>query len=219
MKKLYTKYDKRLRQVLGYRAVWEPGAPISLGDVGTVKNGVFVDKARLSDYGIGFRKEKRHEAKLALNAQGVSETLFQGGAEVPGVAALKPGVKAEFKIKFSGSDTYHLNTAALSGEDIDNLAQVGKQIARLSDWPFAKYYVVWRILHAKDFTFLGSLRRNREISFSGSGTSIANYLNSGLSANLSRSSGLKLDLEIIGGRGPVAIGLTRIKKDGTTRDV
>lgn len=219
MPKLPVKYDKRLRQVLGYRAVWEPGASVSLGDVGTIKNGIFVDLARLSDYGVSYRTEKRQKAALTLNAQGVSETLFQAGVEVPSVTALKQGATAELKIKFSAANSYHLKTTELSGEDIDDLAQVGRRIAGLGDWPFAKYWIVWRILSAKDFTFLGSIKRNRELSLSGSAKAIAKYCESGASAGLTRSSGLNLDLEILGSKGPIAIGITRIKKDGTLRDV
>ena len=70
MAKLPVKYDKRLRKVLGYHAVWEPGATISLGDVVTLKNGIFTDVDRLSDLGVRFRKERREEAQLTLNAQG-----------------------------------------------------------------------------------------------------------------------------------------------------
>jgi len=219
MAKLPVKYDKRLRRVLGYRAVWEPGATISLGDVVTLKKGVFTDVSRLSDFGVSFRKERRRGAQLTLNAQGVSETLFQAGVEVPSAGALKPSVQAELTIRFNRANSYHLKTTKLSGEDIGNLVQVGRQIVKLDDWSFGGYWVVWRVLSARDFTFLGSIARNREISFTGSGKSIAKYVDSGMSANIRRSSGRKLDLEIIGSSGPIAIGVTRIKKNGRPRDV
>jgi len=219
MARLPVKYDKRLRRVLGYRAVWEPGSTISLGDVVTLKKGVFTDVSRLSDFGVSFRKERRQEAQLTLNAQGVSETLVQAGVEVPSTGALKPSVQAQLTIRFNRSNSYHLRTTKLSGEDIGNLIQVGRQIVRLDDWSFGDYWVVWRVLNAKEFTFLGSIAGNREISFSGTGKSIAKYLDSGVSVNLSKSSSRKLDLEIIGSSGPVAIGVTRIKKDGRPRDV
>ena len=63
------KYDKRLRNVLGYRAVWEPGASIALGDVVTMRKSLFNDVATLADWGITFRKKKRKAARLTLNAQ------------------------------------------------------------------------------------------------------------------------------------------------------
>jgi hypothetical protein len=219
MAKLPVKYDKRLRQVLGYRAVWEPGSTFSLGDVVKHRKGLFTDVGALSEFGVTFKRESRQEAKLTLNAQGVSETLIQGGVELTSLSELKPSVKAQLKIKFGRSNTYHLKTTKLSGQDIGNLLQVGRQIARLSDWRFGEYYVVWRILNAKDFTFLGSLRRNRELSFSGTGKAIAKYMSTGASTNISKSSSAKLDLEIIGSGGPVAIGVTRIKKNGQPRDV
>lgn len=219
MASLPVKYDKRLRKVLGYRAVWEPGAPVSLGAVMTLKRGLLVDQANLSDFGVSFRRKKRQAAQLSLNAQGVSETLVQAGVEVPSVSALTPSGKAELKVKFGRSDTYSLRSTSLSGEDISNLLHVARAVAKLADWRFRDFYVVWRILTAKDFTFLGSLQKNREISFSGTGKAIEKYLNAGVSAGISRSSGRKLDLELIGEGGPVAIGVTRITRKGRTRDV
>jgi len=219
MPRLPVKYDKRLMQVLGYRAVWEPGASISLGDIVTRKNGIFTDIDRLSDHGVTFRKETRKEAELSLNAQGVSETLFQFGAEVPSAADLVPSAKASLTIKFNSENSYHLKTTKLTGADIGNLAAVGRQIAQLDGWRFRDYYVVWRILIAKDFTFLGSIRRNREVSFSGTGKAIVKYLESGVSTHISRTRSMKLDLELIGATGPIAIGVTRFKQNGRPRDV
>ena len=219
MAKLFVKYDRRLRSVLGYRAVWEPGATISLGDVVTRKRGLFTDVARLSDWGVRFRRERRREARLTLNAQGVSETLLQLGAEVAGVSDLKPDIEAELKIRFGQSHSYCLKTTSLSGEDIGDMARVGRRITAIEDWRFRDYWVVWRVLVAKDFTFLGSMGKNREISLAGSGKSIAKFLESGVSGALERSSSRKLDLEIIGSQGPIAIGVTRIRKDGRLRDV
>lgn len=219
MAKLPIKYDKRMRQVLGYRAVWEPGTAISLGDVATRKNGIFTDVARLADFGVRFRRERRKAAQLTLSAQGVSETLLQAGVQVPAPEDLKPNVEAELTIRFSRSNTYHLKTTTLSGEDIGDLLQVGRKLAKRDDWRFADYYVVWRMLSAKDFTFLGSLRKNREISLSGKGKAVARYLTAGVSAGLSKTSSLKLDLELIGTGGPIAIGVTRFRKDGRPRDV
>jgi hypothetical protein len=96
---------------------------------------------------------------------------------------------------------------------------VGRAVAKLPDWDFGRNYVVWKVLQAKKFTFIASRQKNRKITFSGSGKALAKLLTSGVSAGVTRTSSKKLDLEIIGAGGPIAIGVTRIRRDGKLRDV
>jgi len=100
-----------------------------------------------------------------------------------------------------------------------NLAAVGRAVAKLGDWDFGRNYVVWKVLQAKQFTFIGSRQKIRKIAFSGSGKALARLLTSGVSIGITKTSSRKLDLEIIGKGGAIAIGVTRIRRDGKLRDV
>jgi hypothetical protein len=213
------KYDRRIRRVLGLRAVWHPGAVIELGDIVMLRRGVFVPVEALSDFGVSFRKKRGRETELTLNAQGVSDTLIQGGAEVASAEDLRPGVPAQLEISFDRNDTYYLRTPRLVSTAMDNLAAVGRAAARLSDWDFRRNYIVWRVLQATQFTFIGSRRKGRKIVFSGSGKAVAKLLAGGGSGGVTKTSSRKLDLEMIGAGGPIAIGVTRIRRDGKLRDV
>ena len=213
------KYARRIRQVLGLRAVWQPGAIIDLGDIVTLRRGVFVPIEALSDFGVSFRRKRGKEAELTLSSQGVSETLFQAGEQVGDIAGLKPGAKAQLEIRFGHSNAYYLRTPKLSSTAMDNLASVGRAVAKLPEWDFGRNFVVWKVLQAKQFTFIASRQKNRKIVFSGSGKALAKLLTSGVSAGVTRTSSKKLDLEIIGAGGPIAIGVTRIRRDGKLRDV
>jgi len=213
------KYAQRIRRVLGLRAVWLPGAVIDLGDIVTLRRGVFVPVEALSDLGVSFRRRRGREARLTLNSQGVSETLFQTGTELGDVAELKPNLSARLEIEFARSDSYSLRTPALNSVAMDNLASVGRAIAKRSDWDFGRNYIVWKVLQAKQFTFIGTRSKNRKISFSGNGKALAKLLTTGVSTGITRTSSRKLDLEIIGEGGPIAIGVTRVRRDGKLRDV
>jgi hypothetical protein len=218
MDTLHAKYDRHLRTALGYRAVWEPGAPISVGNVVAFKDGVPTTVATLEDFGIPLREEPRKADRLNLSARGVNEILFQAGVPVPILSALDPAAPAELRIQFRRSFTYQLRATELSGGDIANLVEVGRNIAARPDWRFGDYYVVWRILVSRDFTFFGSREKNCNIALSGSGRAIADYLTTGVSGGISRTSRTNVDLEIIGAGGPVALGVTRISKDGWALD-
>ena len=213
------KYARRIRQVLGLRAVWQPGAVIDLGDIVTLRRGVFVPVEALSDFGVSFRSKRGKEAELTLNAQGVSETLFQAGVELGDIADLRPNTKARLEIRFNRNNAYYLRTPTLNSVAMDNLATVGRAVAKIGDWDWARNYVVWKVLQAKQFMFIGSLQKNRKIAFSGSGKALAGLLTAGISSGITRTSSKKMDLEIIGAGGPIAIGVTRIRRDGKLRDV
>ncbi len=213
------KYGRRIRRVLGLRAVWQPGAVIDLGDVVTLRRGIFAPVEALFDFGVSFRRKRGKAAALTLNSQGVSETLLQAGSEVDGIDALKPKANASLEIRFDRDNAYYLRTPRLSSVVVDNLGAVGRAVVRLTDWDFGRYYIVWKVLKAEQFTFIGSRRRNRSITFSGSGKAVGRLLTSGLSAGLTRTSSRKLDLEIVGEGGAIAIGVTRVRRDGKLRDV
>lgn len=213
------KYDNRIRTVLGLRAVWEPGATIDLGDIVSLRKGIFVPVEALSDFGVSFRKKRGKETELTLNAQGVRETIVQAGAEVPTIGDLKPNVQANLEISFKRSDSYYLRTPQLVSNAMDNLAAVGRAVAKLDSWDFRRNYIVWKVLQAKQFTFIGSRSKNRKIVFSGSGSAVTKLLTAGLSTGITKTSSLKMDLEITGQGGPVAIGVTRVRRDGRLRDV
>ena len=213
------KYDRRIRKVLGLRAVWHPGAVIDLGDIVTLRRGVFVPVEALSDFGVSFRKKRGKETELTLNAQGVSETLIQAGVEVPDIESLKATAKTRLEINFDRNDSYYLRTPRLISTAMDNLAAVGRAVARRGDWDFRRNYVVWKVFRATQFTFIASRQKSRKIVFSGSGRAVGKLLTSGVSAGVTKTSSRKLDLEMIGAGGPIAIGVTRIRRDGKLRDV
>ncbi len=213
------KYARRIRRVLGLRAVWQPGAVIELGDIVTLRRGIFVPVEALSDYGIRFRRKRARAAELVLHSQGVSETLFQAGREIDGTDDLEPDVGATLEIRFERDNAYSLRTPKLASTAMDNLGAVGRAVARVPGWDFGRSYVVWKVLRADQFTFIGSRRRNRGITFAGSGKAVGRLLRSGRSTGLTRSSSRKLDLEIVGQGGAIAIGVTRVRRDGRLRDV
>lgn len=217
---LPSKYDRRIKLAMGMRAVWEPGTTIALGDVVTLKDGIFTDIAHLKkDFAVGFRSGRSQDKSLTLNARGVSTTVVQGGVSVPDLASLAPTAKADASIQFERRDTYFLRTPELKGKDIDNLRQVGRAVAKIPDWSHRDYYIVWKVLSAKQFTFLGNLSKKRAINFSGTGRAIIKFLTLGLSAGVAKTSTVDMDIEIVGAGGPIVIGVTRVKKNGQLRDV
>lgn len=211
---LPAKYDRRIKRALNLHAVWEPGDSIALGDIVTRdRGGTFTDESRLSDFGINFRKKRSRAKSLSFNAQGVSTLLFQGGEPI-NASALNRNASASVEVRFERESTYLLRTPALRGEDIDDLLQVGRAVKKLPDWEFRRFYIVWKVLTASKFTFLGSRRKGRSITFAGKGGAVLKFLDVGATAGLTVSGTQSLEVKIVGTGGPVVIGVARVKKNG-----
>lgn len=216
--RLARKFDRRLMQALSLHAVWEPGSSIALGDVLVRQEGIFQDIATLKDFGVGFRKTQTSAKSLSFESQGVSVTVLQGGVTVPDPADLGPAT-AEASIEFNRQNSYRLRTPDLKGTEIDNLRDVAAAVKGLADWKFGDYFIVWKLLSAKDFAFLANTTQQASVKFSGSGSAILKFLTSGLSAGVSRTSSKSMALEITGKGGPIAIGAARIDRNGRIKYV
>ena len=214
------KFDDRLRTLMNRRAAWPPGVPVDLGAIVSLKNGVFTPVDSLSDHGVTFKKKIGKASQLSLSAQGVRETLFQGNASVPSLDALAANAKARLRIEFTRSDTYFLRTPKLTTETIGDLKNVGRVVARngvLSN--FQQEYIVWQVMTAEDFVFLASKKAGTEVTFSGDVSAMEKLMDAGITAEVSVRSSRNLEFTIKGEGGPVAIGVTRIGRDGTLRDI
>jgi hypothetical protein len=208
------KFDKRLKNNLGLRAVWLPGTEIELGDVLQHKDGIFRPIANLSDFGVRFRSKKLGaKASLKFQARGVSSTILQAGIAVD-PTQIDARADAEFKVEFKSKNTYFIRTPQLAGVGISNLMKVGKAIKELPDWRYKEYFIAWRVYRASEFVFLGSQSKNRTVRFGGLGSAILDFLTVGASANVAKVTASSVAVEIIGEGGPVAMNIARIKKDG-----
>lgn len=208
------KFDNRLKDNLGLRAVWLPGTEIGLGDVLRHKDGIFRRIANLSHFGVPFlSKELSKKMSLTFQARGVTSTVLQAGAEVDPLH-IDAKAKAEFKIEFKSKDTYFIRTPQLTGVGIDNLVKVGRAITKLPDWRYRDYFIASGVYRAKEFLFLGSRSKNKTIRFGGTGSAILDFINVGASAKVAKVSASSVGVEIIGEGGPVAMNVVRFKKDG-----
>lgn len=208
------KFDKRLKNNLGLRAVWLPGTEIGLGDILQRNKGIFEPIGNLSDFGVNFRSKKLGgKMSLKFQARGVSSTVLQAGIKID-PTQIDAKADAELKVEFKNKNTYFIRTPQLAGVGISDLMKVGKAIKNLPDWRYKEYFIAWRVYRAKEFVFLGNQSRNRTVRLRGLGSGILDFLTLGASANVARVTAGSVTIEMIGEGGPVAMSTTRIKKDG-----
>jgi hypothetical protein len=213
MASLPDKYDARVRKALGVRAVWTPGEPRNLGDILVKRGSQFFPFDDLSSFGATFNRAAHTDKSLDLASSHTKQRIFQAGVELPDASKLDLSAEASVKLEFNAKDEFILKTPTLSGEHITNMNKVAQAVFGRPDWKHDKYYIIEEIYQAEEWTFLGTESSSSKIDVSGKGAGILSFLTAGASAQINVTG--SIDLKFIGKGGALAMGLVRVKKDGS----
>lgn len=207
---LYRKYARTIHRHTGYRATWVPGAPMRLGDVGTIENGVFTYATRLDLLGIPYEENRADvpDDAFSFTSSGVRDvkTKLEGATDerFEYVAEAKAGIRVDF----SGKDAVVVHTKQARTRRIDNVASLDAALLRLVKEQGAdgqptwkrEWVVITEVIEAKAATVLTSLESDAAIEIEASGALGPDGLvdaDAGLASKWSRSVGV----EVIAKRG------------------
>lgn len=208
------RYNRRVRQTIGATAVWMPGETIRLGSVLVRGEGLFRPFGKLADFGAAFQTEAHLDRDINFSSSGTKETLIQANAELKNSSQLDLTADASLKIQLSRKFEYTVKSPTLKGQHIPDLINVAPVVARHPNWKHDKYYIVYELYVAEQFSFIGSEKSGSTIELSGKGSAIMSFLAAGASAGITKTG--NADVVLLGKGGPLAMGLVRIKKDGST---
>jgi len=212
---LPVKFRRRLWDSMRLHPVWLPGESLVPGDVLSYRGGVLSKVSSLKSFGVAFTTQRALETGgVCMQARGVSMHVTQAGARVR-PAELDLDAHAELEVGFRRADTYFIRTPSLTGESISDLLEVGKQLRCHSTWDCRRFFLASTVYTAEGFTFLGSLNAGSAIRFAGRGKAISGFLLAGGAAGVSSRSATGIAVEIIGGKGPVAMRAVRFRRDGS----
>jgi len=208
------KFDRQVKRGLGLRAVWPPGDPVEIGDVMTRQNGIFRPIDNLANFGVEMVLQQFPDQRsLNFQASGTSTTIIQGGAEID-PTQIDADVAAKVVVEFGKGDSYFIRTSELGGVEIEDVRSVARQLRDHPEWRHGKYSIAWQLYLAESFTCLGTTQKNRKISFSGKGRAVLKFLTVGATAGLTRTSSSAVSVDLAGKRGPIAMAVLRVRKDG-----
>ena len=208
------RYGKRIRQLIGAVAVWQPGLPVPLGAVMEKEDGRFKEVDQLSTFTDVMKSSPHLERSLDLVSQGVRQIIVQAGAELPSAANLDLTAEASLKYQFSREYSYVLKAPTLKGEHITNLNRIAAELKGHSNWNHKRFYLVYEVYDANQFSFVGNEKHTGAFELTGKGSAILGFLTAGASAGLTKSGSAQV--EILGRGGSLAMGLVRIGRDGST---
>lgn len=208
------RYSKRVRSALNAIAVWQPGTPLTLGAIMGRNDGIYHQKDDIRRFGNPPLNEAPHlDKSLDLVSSGIRQTIIQGGVELPDAGKLDLTAKASVKLEFTREFEYVLKTATLKGSHLTNLNEIAQAVSKRPDWQHDRFWVVYELYTAEQFSFTGSEKKGEKIEVSGSGAGVLSFLTVGASVGITATGNAAV--KIVGQGGPVAMGLVRFRKDGS----
>lgn len=203
---------KILREQFQMHVAWMPMTTrFSLGDYGQWRDGVFVSLGNIAEFGVTPRVEQGREVRFNFTSTRASTTHIAAGVRMPAMPATD--VEAETQISFGGAGSFLLSAGKLTSTRIANIAEVARRLDDTGRWRW-QYKVVGELFVGEDVLLVATTERNTTVSLRGKASALAALQGGSGGGGLRVSADRRLGLEIVGGRGPIGLGLFRVRLSG-----
>jgi len=203
---------KVLREQFQMHVAWMPVTTrFSLGDYGQWRDGVFVSLGNIAEFGVTPRVERGREIRFHFSSARSSTTHLVANARVPTMPA--GDVEAETRISFGSAGSFLLSAGALTSTRISNVAEVARRLDDTGRWHW-QYKVVGELFEGEDVLLVATHERDTSVSLRGKANALASLQGGGVGGGLRVNADKRLGLEIVGGKGPVGLGLFRVRLSG-----
>lgn len=159
-------YTNELRRKFGYYATWNPGVPLSLGDVGTLSGNIFTRLSSLNTMGINFAiRTDNTTSLLEHNSQGsVTVTTKVAGSIAPQGSVLT-NADVGLIVEFSKENSTLFKANDTRSPSIEDTITLGNEIIRrYKDGNWSKSWVViTELVEATSGTVLIANKANGKI--------------------------------------------------------
>ncbi|MEM9455023.1 MAG: hypothetical protein AAGF11_12655 [Myxococcota bacterium] len=216
--KLAKEYNTLLKQRLHHYAAWSPITDrYEVGDFGAFRGGVFQKLGNIREFGVDPKPRiGASTVKFSLTSSGAVMVRTQAGAQVD-VFPAQP-VEAQLSIQFSGQRCTYIRTNALEVTEMPNVDAAAYQLRGHKDPHGRRWKLGWRIVRkvyvADNPVILASAERNVSFSLTGQADALKQLEVGNASAAIDVSSSASDALRIVGGRGPVALDLFKVRVTG-----
>ncbi|MEB2777467.1 hypothetical protein SYJ56_19285 [Algoriphagus sp. D3-2-R+10] len=142
------KYTREIKEQFGYLATWLPSTPLSLGDIGILKNNQFTKISNLSDFGIQFEIEiDKTKSDIEHSSKGaVSISTKASGTVAPQGSALAE-VDAGITVEFSKENAILFKANRTTSPCIKDQIKLGKAVIEL--YKEGKWDKDWSVITEK----------------------------------------------------------------------
>ena len=203
---------KVLRDNFHMHVAWVPVATsFSLGDYGIWRDGVFAPIGNISEFGVVPRIERGRDVNLEFISARSSTTRIDAG--VRGPVSPTSDAEAEAQIHFGAEQSFLIKVGKLGSTRIANIAEVARRLDDTRRWSW-KYKVVGELFVGEDVLLVATSERETTVSLRGKARALAGLQGGSIGGGISVSADRRLGLNIIGGAGPVGLGLFRVRLSG-----
>jgi hypothetical protein len=128
-------FASSVRKQLGRYPVWEPGAPIELGDYGVLRAKTFHKLGNIKAFGISFSETVGSETPYQFSSEGTTLVGAQAGGSVtpPGLAA---AVKLSAELQFKEEHGIFITALRSRVIEISELRELGLKLRKSEQWDF-----------------------------------------------------------------------------------
>jgi hypothetical protein len=166
------KYTKELKRQFGYLATWLPGTPLSLGDIGVLRNNEFTKISNLADLGITFEIElDSTKADIEHSSKGAVSISTKASGAIATQGSVLGEIDAGVTVVFSKESAILFKANGTTSPSIKDQIKLGKEILKLykegkwdKDWA-----VVTEKVDAESATILISSSKNGKIELKAKG--------------------------------------------------
>jgi hypothetical protein len=166
------KYTRELKQQFGYLATWLPGTPISLGDIGVLRNNEFTKISNLSDLGITFEIEPDlAKVDIEHSSKGAVSISTKASGTIAPQGSVLGEIDAGITVAFSKENAILFKANGTTSPNIKDQIKLGKEILKLykegkwdKDWA-----VITEKVDAESATIIISSSKNGKIELKAKG--------------------------------------------------
>jgi hypothetical protein len=205
---LVTAMVRALSTELKCFTAWPPIATkVSLGDYGSLQQGVFNKLGNLADQKVPFFAEAGTDAKLDFTSADTHVTRVVGDVIVNVIP--ESAVNASIKVRFESDDALLLKAGVIRVESMSNVASVVARLKMLGNWSRSNL-VVGAVLHAQAPLLIGARKAGTEVSFGGKTDALKALDLGAVNAGVEVASNKELGLRVVGESGVIGVRLFKV---------
>lgn len=209
---LAQRYNRILRRQILHYASWHPVTdPYEVGDFGGFRMGVFQKLGNIRDFGVTPELETGNSSSLDFTSSGMTTVRTEAGVQVKVYSELD--IEAKLELSFTGSNSMYVKSAVVNVTGMRSPETVARQLDATGRWNH-RWRILRKVYTAVDPVILVALERDTSFTLSAKANVLKQLEIGNGSINIPVHTSNKKAVTVVGGTGPIALDLFRVRHNG-----
>jgi hypothetical protein len=212
------KFSRFLLANHGMRAVWPPTSPFKPGDFGKFENGVFRKLGNVNkNFDVKYKVVPGGQMDISMSSSQTRETKFQGGVKVQ-TFTKNIGGSGRIEISFRKKHSFYFQAKNCKSKQVESIYELSQKIAdEVDSWRHSLWWVLSEVYEAPSCIILASKNENSKVKLSGDVKALIKVVEGKVDADISVTGKSNMKNCILGKKGPVMLGIFRVRIGGNPR--